>query len=152
MQSPPWELHLQPPMKRLYRLSRYRVRTFSQWRVCGDRDALLCTLPIAGPVTVTGISMQSVCLGRILVAVHLLQEKCVANVACFNRPKLQIKGGKNIDVDSNRKGKEKVCDDVVSTVGRDANDNMYPIAMAIVETKSKDSCLLKDLGPVEQLG
>ena len=92
------------------------------------------------------------------MAVHLLQEKCVANAAGFNRPKLQIKGGKNIDVDSNRKGKEKVCDDVVSAVGRDANDNMYPIAMAIVEIEIKDSwswfldCLLKDLGPVEQHG
>jgi hypothetical protein len=26
-------------------------------------------------------------------------------------------------------------------VGRDANNNMYPIAMAVVEVKSKDSCL-----------
>ena len=47
---------------------------------------------------------------------------------------------------------------ILSVVGRDANDNMYPIAMAIVETESKDSwswfldCLLKDLGPVEQHG
>ena len=45
---------------------------------------------------------------------------------------------------------------ILSAVGRDANDNMYPIAMAIVETESKDSwswfldCLLKDLGPVER--
>ena len=47
---------------------------------------------------------------------------------------------------------------ILSAVGRDANDNMYPIAMAIVETESKDNwswflgCLLKDLGLVEQHG
>ena len=41
------------------------------------------------------------------------KEKCVTNAAGFNRPKLQIKGGKNKSTVSNRKGKEKVCDDVV---------------------------------------
>ncbi|KAK7845184.1 hypothetical protein CFP56_009931 [Quercus suber] len=48
------------------------------------------------------------------------KEKCVANAAGFNRPKMQIKGGKNKSTGSNRKGKEKVCDDVVP-LGYDAN-------------------------------
>ncbi|KAL0006509.1 hypothetical protein SO802_014070 [Lithocarpus litseifolius] len=52
------------PTKRLYRLSRYRLRTLSRWRVCRDRDALVCMLPIAGPVMVTGISMQKVLIGE----------------------------------------------------------------------------------------
>nr|POE95150.1 hypothetical protein CFP56_25268 [Quercus suber] len=56
MRSLAWDLHLQRPTKRLYRLSRYWVRTFSQWRVCKDLDALLRTLPIAGPVTVSSSS------------------------------------------------------------------------------------------------
>ena len=47
------------------------------------------------------------------------KDKCVANAAGYNRPKLQIKGGKNKSTSSNRKGKE-VCDDVVS-LGSDAD-------------------------------
>ena len=38
-----------PPTKRLYKLSRYRLRTLSRWKVCGDCKALLRTFPIAGP-------------------------------------------------------------------------------------------------------
>ncbi|KAL0003830.1 hypothetical protein SO802_011391 [Lithocarpus litseifolius] len=50
------------------------------------------------------------------------KEKCVAN-AGFNRPKLQIKGGKNKSTGSNGKGKEKVCDDVVP-IGYDADGDL----------------------------
>ncbi|KAF3954355.1 hypothetical protein CMV_020285 [Castanea mollissima] len=51
------------------------------------------------------------------------KEKCVANAAGFNRPKLQIKGGKNKSTGSNRKGKEKVRDDVVP-LGYDADGDL----------------------------
>nr|POF18189.1 hypothetical protein CFP56_50724 [Quercus suber] len=51
------------------------------------------------------------------------KEKCVSNAAGFNRPKLQIKGGKNKSTCSNRKGKEKVCDDVVP-LGYDADGDL----------------------------
>nr|POE95972.1 hypothetical protein CFP56_47065 [Quercus suber] len=51
------------------------------------------------------------------------KEKCVSNDAGFNRPKLQIKGGKNKSTSSNRKGKEKVCDDVVP-LGYDADGDL----------------------------
>ncbi|KAK7859074.1 pleiotropic drug resistance protein 1 [Quercus suber] len=36
------------------------LRTFSQWRVCGDLDALLRMLPIAGPVTAVATERQEV--------------------------------------------------------------------------------------------
>jgi hypothetical protein len=42
---------------------------------------------------------------------------------------------------------------LMATVGRDANNNMYPIAMAVVEAETKDSwtwfleALVADLGP-----
>ena len=52
MWSPPCQLHLQPPTKRLHKLSRYWLRTLSRWWVCGDRNALLRMLPIAGLVMV----------------------------------------------------------------------------------------------------
>ncbi|XP_050285409.1 uncharacterized protein LOC126724986 [Quercus robur] len=52
MWTPPCQLHLKPPTERLYRLSRYRLRTLSRWRLCGDRDARVRMLPIAGPVMV----------------------------------------------------------------------------------------------------
>jgi hypothetical protein len=41
----------------------------------------------------------------------------------------------------------------MAAIGRDANDNMYPIAIAVVEAETKDRCtwfleaLLADLGP-----
>jgi hypothetical protein len=42
---------------------------------------------------------------------------------------------------------------LMAAIGRDANDNMYPIAIAVVEAETKDSwtwfleALLSDLGP-----
>lgn len=47
---------------------------------------------------------------------------------------------------------------LLSAVGKDANDNMYPIAWAVVRIENKVNwkwfleCLLKDLGPVEVHG
>ena len=65
-----WRLHLQPRTKRLYRLSRYRLRTFSRWRVCGDHDALLRMLPITGPVMVCTSSTLPILLCYLYYAFH----------------------------------------------------------------------------------
>jgi len=41
----------------------------------------------------------------------------------------------------------------MTAIGRDANNNMYPISLVVVEAETKDSCtqflepLLVDLGP-----
>ena len=63
MPTPPL-MHVEPtigpssriPHEEAYRLSRYRVRTLSRWRVYRDCDALLRTLPIVGPVMVCNSS------------------------------------------------------------------------------------------------
>ena len=75
MPTPPL-VHVEPtmsnssptPTKRLYRLSRYRLRTLSWWWVCGDRDALLRMLPIAGLVMVCTSSTLPIFLSYLYCA------------------------------------------------------------------------------------
>lgn len=54
--------------------------------------------------------------------------------------------------------KSKLRGKLSCAIGRDANDNMLPIAWAVVEIENKDSwkwfltLLLKDIGSVEDMG
>ena len=60
-----------PPMKRLYRLSRYQLRTLSWWKVYGDRDALVHMLPIAGPVMVCTSATLPIFLSYLYCTLHI---------------------------------------------------------------------------------
>ena len=59
------------PTKRLYRLSRYQLRTLCRWRVCGDRDALVRMLPIVGPVMVCTSSTLPIFLSYLYCTLHI---------------------------------------------------------------------------------